>query len=308
MTAIEAIKIRYSVRTYSDKPIVPDDKEILRTSMRAQKSGPFGGAVRFELVEITEDERRQLKELVSYGMIKGAHAFIAGAVKKGEHAMEDYGYCLERIILAATGAGLGTCWLGGTFKRSAFSKKINAADDEIVPAVTPVGYTVENVRLRDSLVRFAVGAKRRKPFRELFFDGAFKLPLSFNEMDIFHRALECVRLAPSASNKQPWRTIKENDRSTWHFYIKEDARYTTRFKEIKIQSIDMGIAMCHFELALAQLGQGGSWRINDPRKAIDADDLKYVASWVVEDTPCCTGVSSHLFRKEDRFHADDKTL
>jgi hypothetical protein len=38
--------------------------------------------------------------------------------------------------------------------------------------------------------------------------------------------------------------------------------------------------MCHFELALAQLGQGGSWQIVDPGKDIDSGNLKYVASWI----------------------------
>lgn len=280
MTTIESIKKRYSVRTYSNKPPAPEVIATLKTTIHSQRSGPLGSSVRFELVELNEEERSRLKEFVSYGMIRGAYLFITGAVEKGEHAMEDYGYCLEQIILAATGAGLGTCWLGGTFKRSAFGNKIHTTCDELVPAVTPVGYAVEKSTLRDSLVRFLVGAKNRRPFHELFFEGALEHPLSFNETDLYHRALECVRLAPSASNKQPWRIIKEPGHPHWHLYCNEDKQYNSTVNEIKIQYVDMGIAMCHFERALSQLGQGGTWQTREPGKAIDSGDLKYVVSWM----------------------------
>ena len=85
-------------------------------------------------------EQDEIKTLGTYGFIKGASVFIVGAVAKGEWAMEDYGYCMEKNILAATHLGLGTCWLGGTFNRSASASRISKRDDEVIPAITPVGY------------------------------------------------------------------------------------------------------------------------------------------------------------------------
>ena len=47
---------------------------------------------------------------------------------------------MEKAILYATGLGLGSCWLGGTFRRSRFAERISARSDEIVPAVASLGY------------------------------------------------------------------------------------------------------------------------------------------------------------------------
>ena len=44
-----------------------------------------------------------LKNLGTYGIIKGARQFIIGTVKKQPKAIEDYGYCMENNILTATG-------------------------------------------------------------------------------------------------------------------------------------------------------------------------------------------------------------
>jgi hypothetical protein len=40
----------------------------------------------------------------------------------------------------------------------------------------------------------------------------------------------------------------------------------------------MGIAMCHFELAAAELGVAGGWEETPP--AFDAGAMEHVASWV----------------------------
>jgi len=59
-----------------------------------------------------------------------------------------------------------------------------------------------------------------------------------------------VRIAPSASNKQPWRIVKIE--GAWHFFLERTKGYGDGiiFKLLKladIQRLDMGIAMCHFE-------------------------------------------------------------
>jgi len=47
-----------------------------------------------------------------------AQYFVAGTVRSVAFAEEDYGYLLEEIMLQLLDMGLGTCWLGGTFKRN----------------------------------------------------------------------------------------------------------------------------------------------------------------------------------------------
>jgi predicted secreted Zn-dependent protease len=44
--------------------------------------------------------------------------------------------------------------------------------------------------------------------------------------------------------------------------------------EIRLQEVDMGIALCHVELASAELGSAGSWQ-QCPGLAREADALAY---------------------------------
>ena len=46
---------------------------------------------------------------------------------------------------------------------------------------------------------------------------------------------------------------------------------------IKLQNVDMGIAMCHFDLSARELGFTGEWNVNDPQ--IKSDGMEYVVSW-----------------------------
>ena len=49
-----------------------------------------------------------------------------------------------------------------------------------------------------------------------------------------------------------------------------------------MQRIDMGIAMCHFELAAKDCGLSGKWVIDVP-EAIQPDSLtSYVVTWISE--------------------------
>ncbi|MBP1723434.1 MAG: nitroreductase, partial [Deltaproteobacteria bacterium] len=171
MLTVETIKKRISCRTYQTGPMKESDQKKLRDFLLANVRGPFGNRVRFELIDLAAQEREEIKTLGTYGFIKGAGMFIVGAVVKGDRAMEDYGYCMEKNILAATHLGLGTCWLGGTFNRSASASKIKKREDEVVPAITPVGYPRERKSVMDSAIRFFAKSNTRKGWEELFFLG-----------------------------------------------------------------------------------------------------------------------------------------
>jgi nitroreductase len=220
------------------------DQQKLREFLLTNVRGPFETRVRFELIDLSGKERGEIKTLGTYGFIKGARMFIVGAVAKGNWAMEDYGYCMEKNILAATHLGLGTCWLGGTFNRSASALKINKRDDEVVPAITPVGYPRERKSMMDAAVRFFAKSNTRKAWEELFFLGDTKSFLPRNIAGAYALPFECVRIGPSASNRQPWRIVRETDREVFHFYISRTPGYAEKLLGVSLQDIDMGIAMC----------------------------------------------------------------
>jgi len=275
---IETIKKRVSCRSFDGGQLENNMKEQLRAFFRENSRGPFGNLLRFELVDLTEAERAELKSLGTYGVIKGASLFIAGAVTRGARAMEDFGFCMERNILFATTLGLGTCWLGGTLNRAGFARKIGLTAEELMPAISPVGYPAGKRSLTDRAFRFMAKSDRRKPWPELFFDGRPGDPLAKESAGALREALEAVRIGPSASNRQPWRIVRQG--ASFHFFLARTPGYDKMLGEIRLQDVDMGIALCHFELAAGERGARGSWR--EAKPSFDAGTWEYVVSWTVD--------------------------
>jgi nitroreductase len=275
---IETIRRRVSCRSFDGRPLDNKMKEKLRTFFRENTRGPFGNALRFELIDLTEAERAELKSLGTYGVVQGASLFIAGAVAKGPRAMEDYGYGMERNILFATTLGLGTCWLGGTLNRAGFARKIGLSSEEFMPAISPVGYPAEKKSLTDRAFRFMAKSDKRKPWQELFSDVQPGNPLAKEHAGVFGPVLESVRIGPSASNRQPWRIIRQG--AAFHFFLARTPGYDKMLDEVRLQEVDMGIALCHFELAASELGIGGSWQQAKP--GFDSGTWEYVVSWATK--------------------------
>ena len=276
------IQKRYSCRNYALTSL--DDQVIstLAGYIEQLPPGPFGSRSRFQLAAASGKSRNELRGLHTYGAIKNPPAFIIGASKEGPLTLEDFGYCMEEIILFATSLGLGTCWLGGTFTRSAFAHRFAAQKNEILPAVVSLGYPAEeNLALR-KVVEQMVIQPNRLAWEALFFDDHFGQPLSMENSGDYRHALEMVHLAPSASNKQPWRILKQDH--SWHFYLQRSRGYrqialghVTGIADM--QRIDMGIAMSHFELAAREAALAGRWEIRDPMLEKPDALTSYLVTW-----------------------------
>ncbi len=275
---IEAIKRRASVRSYIDRPVEQATKNRINDFLGDHNQGPFGHRVRFSLIDLSDMEQAESRQLGTYGFIKGARLYIAGVVKDLPGAMEDFGYCLEQVIVRVTDLGLGTCWLGGTFKRASFARKLSVTEQEVIPAISPVGYASDRRTVRERIMRRFISADQRKPWTTLFFQGDMNKPLAKDEAGDYVTALECVRLAPSATNYQPWRIVKEDNVNVFHFLLKRKPGYGKLLRAADLQLIDMGIAMSHFELAARQTGLDGDWKRShfDP----DGNGAEYLISWI----------------------------
>lgn len=278
--AVEVARRRYSCRAYDPRPIPPELQATLSSFLASCAVGPLSARCRFALLAATDDDRSSLKGLGTYGFIRGAPGFIVGTVGPAQRDLEDYGYLLERIVLRATELELGTCWLGGTFTRSSFARAIAPTGAEQMPAVIAVGHAADRSRERD-LIRRLAGSNSRLPTDALFFDGDLGRPLAPDAAGPFADALDAVRRAPSASNRQPWRLVR--DGSSWHFFLARTPGYGResllgRFLHLAdLQRVDLGIAMCHFDLAARERGQPGAWSVEEP--AIRGEGCAYVATW-----------------------------
>lgn len=282
-SVVKIIQQRYSCRTYRSEPLEENTRQALSDYAASVQRGPLGTHTSFELVAASQGDPKALRSLGTYGFIKGATAFIVGAIEDGRYNLEDFGYLLELVVLQATDLGLGTCWLGGTFTKSSFAKKISVRDGELVPGVASVGYIAKKPRRIETLLRRDDGTDRRLPWEVLFFDGKFGNPLGLSDLDGYGTVLEMVRLGPSASNRQPWRIVKEG--SIWHFYLQRTPGYResplVRLTTVAdLQRMDMGIAMSHFELAARELNIKGGWEILEPRIEVPDEFTEYTISWV----------------------------
>jgi len=275
------IQKRRSWRSYEDRPIPQAIVDSLERVIADPLVGPFGERVRCVLLNARAVGGQGTKKLGTYGVIKNAPFFLVGAVETRTRAMEDFGYVFESIVLKATELGLQTCWLGGTLQRERFGQMLSVSTDEIVPAVSPVGYARAKRSLVDVTFRTVAGSKRRKSWRELFFDGSFAQPLSQDQAGVWKDILEMVRLAPSASNHQPWRVVRDREASVYHLYLARTAGYRRLFA-VDIQKIDMGIAMCHVSLAARELGVEGVWEERAPELGALPERTHYIASFTTK--------------------------
>lgn len=275
----DIIQERYSCRSYAGTPIPDSVLQYFSDAVNAPHLGPFGHQPRFVLISMASLPGGEWKRLGTYGVIKNARLFLAGMLQPAPMAAEDYGYCKEKLILKATELGLGTCWMGGTFTISAFGRAAGLRENETLPSVSPIGYPADRKSLTERIMRRIAGSDHRKPWTELFFNGSFSLPLSPDEAGPYAEALKNVRLAPSASNKQPWRIVYDKERKIISFYLLRTPRYWQP-GEVSLQEVDMGIAMCHFELTAKELGFAGHWSREDSAPQIKS--LEYIASWQAE--------------------------
>jgi len=279
---MQALETRRSIRSFSGNPLTDGERAIIADAISDTGSMPFSTHPRFVLVVPDEPGGQASGRIGTYGVIKNAPAYIAGAVRPGQFAFADFGYAFEGIMLAAVSGGLGTCWLGGTFDRAGVVKTLQPASDEIVPAISPVGEPSERRTFADSAIRAIAGSRNRKPWDKLFFNGAFGHPLPASAAGPWAAALEAVRQGPSASNKQPWRIVMTGAAVSpeFHLFLDEDALYNNAIQGVRLQEMDIGIAMRHFEVA-ARVGKlPGSWGRLAEVPVSFGKPMIYYSSWM----------------------------
>ena len=266
----ELIKNRRSVRTYDGRAITAEDKARLCAFMENIEN-PYGIGVAFKLMDAGENG-------LKCPVVIGTDLYVSGKIKRLPSAFEAFGYSFEMLVLYAQSLGIGTVWLGGTMNRSAFEAAMELAEDEMMPCASPLGYPAKKMSMRESMMRKAIKADDRLPFEELFFDGSFDDPLTEEKAGELAYPLEMVRWAPSAVNKQPWRAVVKDN--AVHFYLKRSSGFGNH-EALDMQRIDMGIALCHFDLAAREVGMKPSFSQDAPRISHD-DGIVYIASYRID--------------------------
>lgn len=146
-----------------------------------------------------------------------------------------------------------------------------------VPEKTALENAMKIIKLRQATRTYNMTRSRqRKPWHELFFAADGLTPLSPEETGAYKDALEAVRLGPSAANRQPWRIVLDKN-GKFHLFMEENRFLNRAQGKVRVQNLDMGIAMCHFSLVAQEKGLPGRWE----RKGLEQEyrGWTYIASW-----------------------------
>ncbi len=239
----EAVFLRHSLRTYSGE--VLKDEVTERIERICNEFRPFSGA---RAVLVRDPAKEVFKGAVGeffYKVTQTPHYITFIGDMDAPNVQAITGYLGEGVILEATALGLNTSWVGGFYRPEAVKEQINLEDGERVLAITPIGYSKEEIH------RVGVSTKqyRRKSLDKLIVSGDVS-------DDWVNAALEAARIAPSAANRQPWRFDIDKDSITVSVN-------STRGDFRISRKLDCGIAMLHLELGALANGVQGSWEFLD---------------------------------------------
>lgn len=272
----EAVKKRYSVRNYEEKEIEGDKRNSI-VAFIDSLDNPLGSKVNFHYLDNKDIKNKE--KLGTYGVIKGAKQYIGTTIKLEPMALEALGYEMEAVMLYLAHLGIGTCWLGGTFDREGFADAMKIKEGEVFPVITPYGYATANKHEKEIEMRKMIQADHRKDWSELFYNNDFQTLLTREEANDVAFALDMVRLAPSASNKQPWRILHKE--GAFHFYEYKEPGYSDFFP-YDIQRVDIGIAAAHFDFSVKEKSIKGHFNTSCEPAVNLPQHMEYVFSWIRE--------------------------
>lgn len=230
---LSAVSRRRSIRAYAD---APDVSQI--SALNYAAAGVCLPGVRIAIGEAPP--ALLFRKLPFVTPVTGTNRYAAIIVRQHmPRSILHAGISGEAFILEATAQGVGTCWVA-SYKQSGLTVEI--APDEKVVAVTPLGVAGQEET-----------PLKRKKLSEICTTDPAQWPLwAYN-------AAECVRLAPSAMNRQPWK-------------LSYAGRMLMLSQAGLSMQLDMGIALLHLSL-----GAG------DKPHIIRWEEGKDVASLVAED-------------------------
>lgn len=214
----QTIYKRKSVRKYEQEKLSQSDLQDIGDFLN--KAAVLDPEIKFETKIVDSDA---VKSLIP---IKAPHYLQFFSEAKGDYLL-NAGFVLQQLDLYLSSNNLGTCWFG-----MAKPKKEIIAESDLEYVITLVFGKSKTESHRDSIENFD-----RKSLSEI--------KSGENHYDI----LEAVRLAPSATNGQPWYFISEKDQI--HLYQVEP-NFIKKFFYEKMNKIDMGIALSHLWLAAEQ--------------------------------------------------------
>ena len=170
MELYEAIRSRYSVRSYQDKPVEDDKLGRILEAARLAPSGSNRQGWKFVVVRDADTRGKLVAACRDQEFVAAAPVVIAGVGLTPDRKMScdvpgdpvDVAIAMEHIALAAVAEGLGTCWIGA-FHQDRVRDLLGVSADAKVVEVMTLGYPADELP-----------AKNRKAIDEIVCYDKFK--------------------------------------------------------------------------------------------------------------------------------------
>ncbi|QAA30535.1 nitroreductase family protein [Clostridium manihotivorum] len=226
----ETIFKRKSVRKYDMAPL--DEKTLEDVKKFIDDIKPLLPEVNTEFQVISQDDVK------SFMSIKAPHYVVVFSENK-EGYLTNIGYMLQQLDLYLSSKGLGACWQGIAKPAKDI---INKSNLEFV-IMLAFGKPAENLHRSD-----------KSEFKRNSME-------SIRDKGDFDELLEVVRIAPSATNSQPW-----------YFNIEGNSLHVDCIKLNPIKAlimermnkVDMGIALCHLDIACQKSEKKFKFSLKEP--------------------------------------------
>jgi nitroreductase len=166
MEVLQAIKTRYSVRSYKPDPISDEVISILLDAARLAPSASNYQPWRFIVVKDKKKKDRMARSGF-YGRFlnQAPVVIVACGDTKSKYYIHDTCIALEHIVLAAWGKGLGTCWVV-SFNEDLVREMLKIPRRFRIVALLPIGYPKQD---RDFLGSFLHFVRPRKKLGDIVF-------------------------------------------------------------------------------------------------------------------------------------------
>jgi len=266
---IQTMLTRQSSRLFT-RDSLKQKWEMIDQVLRDSKMGPLGHPIDLIRLSPLELKKQGIGQLATFGVISGTAESLFGIIPNTRAGLVNYGYAMEKAAIVLRREGIGSCWLGGTFKKRKLEALYLMKETRCIPAVLAIGIPHKDQSMVERIVKLTTCSVKRKPLSDLIFDKGFQRSLPIKPGTKWETIFTCVQRAPSARNTQPCRIVREQN--AYHFYLKTRA-------ETALNRIDMGIVICHFDLARMELGIEGKWRVIRP---VENPNYKYFISFVKE--------------------------
>jgi len=249
-----AIFKRKSIRKYSSEKL--SSKKIEEIKKFIAESEVLNEELNTEIRIVSRDDISSLLP------IKAPH-YLLFFSEKSDQYLNNAGFIIQQLDLYLSSQGLGSCWFG-----LAKPKKEISDQSDLEYVITLAFGRADEKQFRENIDAF--NRKSRSEIAEIVSADNTEAP-----DESLNNVIEAARLAPSATNNQPWYfTAREND---IHIY-QQDPNFLKKLFYQKMNGIDMGIVMAHLWLAAEHHTGKADFYQNEAAEKLEPEGYSYLIS------------------------------